>query len=278
MPRSVDALLEVLDLEDLEVDLFRGRSPETSLQRVFGGQVAAQALVAAGRTVVPERSVHSLHAYFLRLGDPGRPIVYDVDRIRDGRSFTTRRVVARQHGRPIFHMSASFQAAEEGLEHADPMPVVPRAEDLPDARAAMGPGTGPWVDWWRDWLPLDVRLVAPVGEGDEGRTRVWLRPLGALPDDPLLHVCVLAYASDLTLLTSTLAMHPGVPRPQVQLASLDHAMWFHRPVRADGWLLFDQRSPSASGGRGLGTGRVFTADGTLVANVVQEGLVRPPRG
>ncbi len=274
MPRSVDALLEVLDLEDIEVDLFRGRSPETSLQRVFGGQVAAQALVAAGRTVVPERTVHSLHAYFLRPGDPDRPIVYDGDRLRDGRAFTTRRVVARQHGRPIFTMSASFQVAEPGLEHEDAMPDVPGADELADARAALGPGTGPWVDWWRDWLPLEVRLVPPT---DEGRTRVWLRPSGALPDDPLLHVCVLAYASDLTLLTSTLARHPGVQREQVQLASLDHAMWFHRPVRADGWLLFDQASPSASGGRGLGTGRVFAAEGTLVASVVQEGLVRPPR-
>jgi acyl-CoA thioesterase II len=283
--RSLEALLDLLDLEDIEVDLFRGRSPETSLQRVFGGQVAGQALVAAGRTVVPDRPVHSLHAYFVRPGDPAAPIVYSVDRIRDGRAFTTRRVVAIQHGRPIFNMSASFQVDEPGLEHQDPMPAAPPPESLPTMAGRMAADAAEWGDWWREWSSIDLRPVAdspraavPGAPDRQGHTQVWLRAASRLPDDRLLHVCVLAYVSDLTLLGATLVPH-GVSMvgSGVQMASLDHAMWFHRPFRADEWLLYDQVTPSASGGRGFASGRIFTETGTLVASVVQEGLIRPPR-
>jgi acyl-CoA thioesterase II len=280
--RTMSDLLAVLDLEQLEVDLFRGRSPETSLQRIFGGQVAAQALVAAGRTVDAERGVHSLHAYFLRAGDTGAPVVYQVERIRDGGSFSTRRVVAVQHGRPIFFMSASFQGAEAGLDHQDPMPRgVPGPDDLPDLEARIATGHPVWSAVWRDWQAIDFRHVADspfdgVGDRTGAHSPVWIRAAEPLPDDPLLQVCVLAYASDLTLLFSALGPHPVTPL-DLQMASIDHAMWFHRPFRADEWLLYDQESPSASGGRGLARGRVFTRDGRLVASVVQEGLVRPRR-
>lgn len=285
MSRSLHDLLALLDLELLEPDVFRGQSPETSLQRVFGGQVAGQALVAAGRTVPGERRVHSLHAYFLRAGAPGVPISYDVDRIRDGRSFSTRRVVARQDDRPIFHMSASFQIEEAGLEHQDPMPSAPDPESLPTLReraAGEGPGAS---DWWQEWQSIDLRPVGPSpwgglhgarrGGGPAG-SQVWLRAAAELPSEPMLQLCVLAYASDLTLLSSALVPH-GLTPLDVQMASLDHAMWFHRPFRADEWLLYDQSSPSASGGRGLATGRIFAIDGRLVASVVQEGLMRPLR-
>jgi acyl-CoA thioesterase II len=268
---SLESLLKLLDLEVIEVDLFRGPAPDTSLQRVFGGQVAAQALVAAGRTVESPRQVHSLHAYFLRPGDPSRPIVYEVDRTRDGRSFSTRRVAALQHGRPIFTMSASFQIPEEGLEHQVPMPEVPDPETLDRP-------PGPELERWR---AIDLRFAGPdtwtVDDPDPvppGQW-VWFRAAEPLPDDPLLHVCVLAYASDLTLLSSTLRRH-GVSRRarNLQMASMDHAMWFHRPFRADEWLLYDQFSPSASGARGLASGRIFASDGRLVASVMQEGLIR----
>lgn len=282
MSRTMSDLLAVLDLEPLEVDLFRGRSPETSLQRIFGGQVAAQALVAAGRTVDAARPVHSLHAYFLRAGDTAAPVVYQVERIRDGGSFTTRRVVAVQHGRPIFFMSASFQVVEEGLDHQDPMPAgVPGPDELPDLEARIATGHPVWSAVWRDWQAIDFRHVADspfggVGDRPGAHSPVWIRAAEPLPDDPLLHVCVLAYASDLTLLFSALAPHPVTPL-DLQMASIDHAMWFHRSFRADEWLLYDQESPSASGGRGLARGRVFTQDGRLVGSVVQEGLVRPRR-
>ncbi|MGH9277722.1 MAG: acyl-CoA thioesterase, partial [Acidimicrobiales bacterium] len=243
-------------------------------------QVAGQALVAAGRTV--ERgSVHSLHAYFLRPGDPAVPIIYEVDRIRDGRSFTTRRVVAIQHGAAIFNLAASFHADERGPEHQLPMPAgVPDPESLPGFGVLMAPyreRLGPWYDRPR---PIDIR---PVGrhplerESGETGTRVWLRADGRLPDDPMLHACVVAYASDLTLLDTTLAPH-GLSiwsAPRTMLASLDHAMWFHRPFRADEWLLYDQDSPAAGGARGFARGLLFTRSGALVASVVQEGLVRP---
>ncbi|QJY49477.1 acyl-CoA thioesterase [Pseudonocardia broussonetiae] len=285
MPRGqavLDALVDLLDLEQLEVNLFRGVSPPQSPTRVFGGQVAAQALVAAGRTVPDDREVHSLHAYFIRPGDPRVPIVYEAERVRDGRSFTTRRVLAIQHGEAIFSLSASFQLPQDGLEHSTPAPAdVPGPLTLPDLgqRVADGRGAG-WMS--RIPRPLDMRFVdEPVWSDDrvgasEEPNRVWMRADGRLPDDRLLHVCLLTYASDLTLLGSVLARHDRSEQP-VQMASLDHAMWFHRPFRADDWLLYTTFSPAASGSRGLATGRFTTEDGTLIATTVQEGLVRVPR-
>ncbi len=286
MPQSLDELLDLLDLEPIEDNLFRGRQPDTALQRVFGGQVAGQALAAAGRTVSPDgasRQVHSLHAYFLRPGDTSVPLVYDVERTRDGRSFSTRRVVARQHGKPILYLTASFQSPEPGLEHADEMPEAPSPQDCPGLGEALERATGrPAPVWDREWAALDVRHAgnsAPGGNIDEpghpARARVWLRAAGTLPDEPLLHACLLAYASDLTLLGASLVPHEvTLGDPRLQAASLDHAMWFHRAFRADEWLLYDQASPSASGGRGFTTGRLFTQGGRLVASVAQEGLIR----
>ncbi len=280
--KAVDELVALLDLEAIEVNIFRGVSPDEDRQRVFGGQVAGQALVSAVRTVEPGRLVHSLHAYFLRPGDPTVPILYQVDRIRDGRSFTTRRVVAIQHGRPIFNLAASFQVPEDGLDHADPMPEVPPPDELPDFRtrlAAFADVLGGWFD--RD-RPIDTRIVDwdphDRAESLPPDQRVWMRAAGILPDDPLLHACVVTYASDLTLLDTTLLPHGGTWHdPNLLMASLDHAMWFHRPFRADEWLLFDQHTPSAVGGRGFATGSIFTADGRLVVTVAQEGLIRVAR-
>ncbi|HET6832692.1 MAG TPA: acyl-CoA thioesterase II [Acidimicrobiales bacterium] len=283
MPQqAVDDLVRLLDLEAIEVNIFRGVSPEEDRQRIFGGQVAGQALVAAARTVDVNRHVHSLHAYFLRAGDPKVPILYEVDRIRDGRSFTTRRVVAIQHGKAIFNMAASFQVEEAGFEHAFDMPVVRPPEDLPDMRErakAYGHGIGAWVDRPRpidirhvDWLPPDRKSPLPP------RQNVWLRADGRLPDDPLIHTIVLTYASDLTLLDTSMLPHGGSWfDPGLFMASLDHAMWFHRHFRADDWLLYAQDSPVAANGRGLSRGLVFTRDGTLVATVIQEGLIRTAR-
>ena len=271
---SIDALIDLLDVEVIDVDLYRGRSPDTAHQRVFGGQVAAQALVAAGRTVVSDRPVHSLHAYFLRPGDPSTPIVYRVDSSRDGRSFTTRRVVATQRGEQIFVMSASFQVVEVGLDHQVPMPSVPNPESLPTVRERIQAAGGRWRERWSEFESIDLRHVDD--DDDPFGSRVWFRAVAPLPNDPLLHVCVLAYASDLTLLLAALGPH-DVPPEQLQLASLDHALWFHRPFRADEWLLYDQVTPSASGARGFATGRIFSIDGRLVASAVQEGLIRPRR-
>ena len=276
MSRSLQELLTLLDLETLDVDLFRGRSPATSRQRVFGGQVAGQALVAAGRTVEEARLVHSLHAYFVRPGDPATSIIYAVERIRDGRSYSTRRVVARQHGKTIFHMSASFQVAEPGLDHQEPMPDVPAPEGLPTPKmlAAQQSDAPEVTTAWDEWEAIDLRVIESGATAD-GRQRVWLRIAEPMPSDPLLHVCVLAYASDLTLLSAVLAPHGlSYETEGLQMASLDHAMWFHRPCRADEWLLYDQVSPSTSGGRGLASGRIFTRDGRLVASVMQEGMIR----
>ncbi len=278
----LDALVKLLDLEQLEVNLFRGVSPPELPTRVFGGQVAGQAMVAAGRTVPAEREVHSLHAYFIRPGDPQIPIVYQVERVRDGRSFTTRRVLAIQHGQAIFALSASFQLPQLGLEHADPMPAdVPAPDELPDIGeliSVSGIGNGLFASLPR---PIDLRYVdgpdwpARRPAPSNGPIRVWMRADGVLPDEKLLHVCLLTYASDLTLLNSVLARHHfDVPDEQIQRASLDHAMWFHRPFRADEWLLYECYSPTACGSRGLAQGRFFTRDGRLVATTVQEGLVR----
>jgi acyl-CoA thioesterase II len=281
----VDRLVALLDLERIEDNIFRGVSPAESSVRVFGGQVAGQALIAAGRTVPVERRVHSLHAYFIRPGDARVPIVYNVDRIRDGRSFTTRRVVAIQHGEVIFALAASFQLPEGGLEHADEMPEVPPPEMLDDWASWARRSSDTAASITRMPRPFDLRFITPPIWADRvgRRTRsmvhdqLWMRADGVLPDDGLLHICVLAYASDLTLLWSVGAAHGHALGQDVMAASLDHAMWFHRPFRADDWVLCDYTSPSASGARGLATGRFFSRDGTLIANVVQEGLLRLPR-
>jgi acyl-CoA thioesterase-2 len=282
MPGSVEELVDLLDLEVIEDNLFRGRQPDTSLQRVFGGQVAAHALVAATRTVDERYAVHSLHSYFLRPGDTSVPIVYDVDAVRDGRSFATRRVLARQHGRPIFGMTLGFQIPEEGLDHQDPMPDVPAPEDCISLTEAT-PGSGrDNDDWQREWAALEVRYAGdsrPGGVIDDptsaARARLWIRVNGTLPDDRLSQTAAFTYASDMTLLAAALVPHGvHISSPELQAASLDHTIWFHRPFRADEWWLYDQASPSASGGRGLAIARVFTQDGRLVASVAQEGLIR----
>ncbi len=280
---ALDQLVDLLDLEQLEVDIFRGVSPQVSMQRVFGGQVAGQALVAAGRTVPAERAVHSLHAYFLRPGDPKIPIIYTVDRIRDGRSFTSRRVIAIQHGKAIFSLSASFHVAEEGLQHQAKMPDAPRPESLPTLSERFAPYAEVLAERARLPQPIDLRYVldpawAQRAKGPRpGPNLVWLRAAGRLPADPLLHVCALTFASDLTLLESVAVRHGMAFGTDLQAASLDHAMWFHQPFRADEWLLYESESPAASGGRGLATGRIWTEEGRLVASVVQEGLLRPLR-
>ena len=282
MTGALDALVGLLDLEPIEVNIFRGRSPDEKRQRVFGGQVAGQALVAAGRTVTLG-AVHSLHANFLRPGDPAVPILYEVDRIRDGRSFTTRRVVAIQHGHAIFNLSSSFHVTEPGFDHQTAMPEVPAPETLPTFREQMAPWRERLGDWYTRPRPIDTRLVDPPSQDRARgprppRQRVWLRADGRLPDDPLLHACVVAYASDMTLLDSVLLPH-GVSWDDgvAMMASLDHVMWFHRPFRADEWLLYDQESPSAAGGLGLARGGIFTKAGALVVSVAQEGLVRARR-
>jgi len=281
---ALEHLVDLLDLEPIEVDIFRGKQASEPLQRVFGGQVAGQALVAAGRTVPSDRPVHSLHAYFLRPGDPSIPIVYEVDRIRDGRSFTTRRVVGVQHGKAIFNLAASFQLVEQGLEHTTAMPDVPEPEGLETLSVRMQPYAGELNGWYSRPRPIDVRYVGdpPRIAKDTGRreprSRVWMRADGTLPDDPLLHVCAVTFASDMTLLDSTLLVHGRAwGTGDVAGASLDHAMWFHRPFRADQWWLYDQESPWTGGSRGLSRGSIYTRDGQLAVSVVQEGLLRVPR-
>jgi acyl-CoA thioesterase II len=286
MSKALDHVLDLLDLEQIEVDIFRGRSPEGERrQRVFGGQVAGQALVAAGRTVPEDRPVHSLHAYFIRPGDPAIPLVYLVERVRDGRSFTTRRVTTIQHGKTIFTLSASFHRDEPGVEHADPMPDVPPPDAIATTAERMEKLFGPSVREWYNGNPIDIRHIGPLSfeaERDPSlrttRNMVWLRVDGDLPDDPLLHVCLMTYASDMTLLDSVLLGH-GLSWADGRTtgASLDHAMWFHGPFRADRWLLYAQDSPVARGSRGLARGEVYTSDGDLVVSVVQEGLVRTSR-
>jgi acyl-CoA thioesterase-2 len=286
MTAAVDELLSILDLERLEHNLFRGRSPQVEWQRVFGGQTIAQALVAAQRTVEPDRHVHSLHGYFMRPGDIKVPIVYEVDRIRDGSSFTTRRVVAVQHGQAIFSLEASFQIEEKGLEHQFPMPLdVPGPEGLPTQRELLQRANHVPEAVRRFWArerPLEIR---PVNlEHYESRDKlpprqnVWIRLNGPVPDERALRSALLAYLSDMTLLdTATFAHGRGLFDPDIQAASLDHAMWFHRPQALDGWLLYAQDSPSSSGSRGFSRGLLYTQDGTLIASVAQEGLVRLKR-
>jgi acyl-CoA thioesterase II len=279
---SVDALVALLDLEQIEVDIFRGVSPASRTQRVFGGQVAGQALIAAGRTVPTDRAVHSLHSYFIRPGDPSVPIVYEVDRVRDGRSFTTRRTVAIQHGKPIFTLSASFQLDQPGIAHQATMPDVPDPETLPtlEDRFAGAPDAVAEFFLGRP-RPIEMRYVddPPWQQRSKGPRdgphRVWMRANGVLPDDPLLHVCVLTFASDITLLDSVLIRHGlAVGLDNLTMASLDHAMWFQQPFRADEWFLYVTQSPAASGSRGLATGRFFAPDGRHLVSVVQEGMIR----
>lgn len=282
---DVDGLVKLLDLEEIEETIFRGVSPESRLQRVFGGQVAGQALVAAGRTVDPDRHVHSLHSYFIRPGDPSIPIVYEVDKTRDGRSFSTRRTVAIQHGKPIFTLSASFQLVQPGIEHSAEMPDAPDPETLPTfaERIAGVPGVSDF--FLSQPRPIDMRHVDPppweqraLGPRS-GPHRVWMRANGTLPDDPLLHVCVLTFASDMTLLDSVLIRHGLAPGfDPLAMASLDHAMWFQHSFRADEWFLYVTQSPAASGGRGLATGRFFDRAGNHLVSVVQEGMIRVGEG
>lgn len=288
-PGVISGFVDLLRLEQLDLNLFRGWCHAGAPLRAFGGQVAAQALVAAGRTVEAGRPVHSLHSYFMRPGDPRRPLVYEVERLRDGHSYTTRRVTAIQNGEAVFTLSASFKKPEDGADRQQLMPQLPDPELLPDPYAdwAEGGTENYWASTGR--LTLEMRIVPPGTEGLPGRQAgaeeqfVWLKSASKLPaDDPLLHVCALAYLSDLTL-ASTAALHLQLPRsqrkgpPTVSLASLDHAMWFHRPFLADEWLLFAQRSPTSSDGRGLAHGEFWTGDGRMVASVVQEALIRERR-
>jgi acyl-CoA thioesterase-2 len=285
MSTAVEQLLSILDLEPLEVNLFRGRSPQVGWQRVFGGQVIGQALVAASRTV-DGRAPHSLHGYFMLAGDPKVPIIYEVDRIRDGKSFTTRRVVAIQHGHAIFTMAVSFHDDEPSLDHQMKMPDVPHPQALPsdaEIKERILPQLPePVRRYYERERPIEIRPVEfgrYVGEKPaDGRFNVWIRTTGRLPDDPAIHRCVLAYASDLTLLDTALLPHQrSVFDRNILAASLDHALWIHRPFRADEWLLYAQDSPNLHGGRGFARGLIFAADGTLVASVAQEGLLRERR-
>ncbi|PBB23770.1 acyl-CoA thioesterase II [Mesorhizobium sp. WSM4312] len=286
MTAAIDELLSILDLERLEHNLYRGRSPQVEWQRVFGGQTIAQALVAAQRTVEPDRFVHSLHGYFMRPGDIRVPIVYEVDRIRDGGSFTTRRVLAIQHGQAIFSLEASFQVDEKGLEHQFALPddvpppeglltqrqLLERAERVPEAVRR----------FWARERPLELRPVNLQHYESRDklppRQNVWIRLAGPVPDDRALQSVLLAYLSDMTLLdTSTFAHGRGLFDPDIQAASLDHSMWFHRPHPLDGWLLYAQDSPSSSGSRGFSRGTLYARDGTLIASMAQEGLIRLKR-
>jgi len=281
---AMNELLDILDLEELEHNLYRGRSPQVEWQRVFGGQTIAQSLVAAQRTVPAERHVHSLHGYFMRPGDIKVPIVYEVDRIRDGASFTTRRVTAVQHGQAIFSLETSFQVKEQGLDHEIPMPPdVPAPETLLSQRDLLKTMEHiPEVirKFWARERPLEIRPVNLKHYSSRDRLpprqNVWIRLTGPVPEaDPRLPSVLLAYLSDMTLLdTSTFAHGRGLFDPDIQAASLDHAMWFHRPHALDDWLLYTQDSPSASGSRGFNRGALYARDGTLIASTAQEGLIR----
>jgi acyl-CoA thioesterase II len=280
MDARPNGLVDLLGLEEIELNIFRGKNETGQRERLFGGQVAAQALAAANHTV-DGRPAHSLHAYFLRPGDPSLPVLYSVDRIRDGQSFTTRRVVAIQHGQAIFSVAVSFQVRETGYEHQQlEMPDAPPPESLPtwqERASALPAGTFPWT---RGERPIDLRHVEPPtflgGPPRRGGNLVWFRATGALPEDPFFHRCVVTYASDMSLLDTVILPHgrSGALGP-VMMASLDHALWFHKDVRADDWLLYAQESPIAAGARGFARGTIFTRAGELVASVAQEGLMRP---
>jgi acyl-CoA thioesterase II len=280
---ALDEVLGLLDLEQIEENIFRGLSPKARHQRVFGGQVLGQALAAAIRTVEPSRLCHSLHAYFLRPGDPQIPILYDVDRARDGKSFTARRVVAIQHGVQIFNLAASFQTAEPGFEHQFKMPDVPPPEELEDAASVLMKRAEQYPERLREWIarprPFEARPVILDGPADRPPRppfdNVWFRAAGPLPDDIRQRQILLAYLSDMTLLGTSLLPHGKGFFSAIQMASIDHAMWFHRDANLDDWLLYSQDSPSASGARGFARGMIFTRDGVLIASMAQEGLIRP---
>lgn len=282
-PNPMEQLIKTLDLEQLEHNLYRGTSPDIGWQRVFGGQVIAQALVAAQRTVDADRFVHSLHAYFVRPGDPSVPIVYQVERLRDGGSFATRHVQAIQHGRAIFTLSSSFQRDEEGYEHQIALPDVPAPEELMDEaefkRIFLPKAPEAIRRYWERPRPIELRPTSLkhylTTEKLEPLQDVWVRTVGDVPGDRGVQAAILAYLSDMTLLDASLYPHgTSVFDPRLQAASLDHAMWFHRPIRFDDWLLYSQDSPSASGGRGMTRGSLYTRSGVLVASVAQEGLIR----
>ena len=277
-------LLDLLDLEPLEVNIYRGRNRDIGTGRVFGGQVLAQALVAARRTVDAPREAHSLHGYFILPGDLAAPIIYFVDRLRDGSSFSTRQVTAIQHGRAIFNLAASFQIAEGGFEHQAPMPNVPPPETLVNELELIRGMADRIPESVRRVItqdrPIDFRPVSPIDpfqpEKRQPARHLWLRAIDRLPDDPLIHQAVLAYASDYGLLGTALLPHGVGPRsPTLQIATLDHAFWAHRPFRADDWLLYSMDSPAAAGARGFTRGTIYTREGQLVASVAQEGLLRP---
>ncbi|QLF68785.1 acyl-CoA thioesterase II [Peteryoungia desertarenae] len=280
---AMQDLLDRLDLEKLEENMFRGSSPQAGWQRVFGGLVIAQALMAAQRCVERDRHVHSLHAYFMRPGDPSVPIVYQVERIRDGASFTTRRVVAIQHGKAIFSMSASFQIEEEGYEHQIVMPAVAPPETLigeKEFRATfLAKAPESVKKYWGRERPIEFKPLSLAhyisDEKLKPEAQIWVRAAGIVPNDRHYQAAVLAYLSDMTLLDTSLYAHgKSVFSPDIQAASLDHAMWFHRPSAMDDWMLYSQDSPSASGARGMTRGSIFGRDGTLIASVAQEGLIR----
>jgi acyl-CoA thioesterase-2 len=278
MSESLDFLVKLLDVETIELNTFRGKHPAEERQRTFGGQVAAQALMSAGRTVEHGR-VHSLHSYFLRAGDPSIPILYEVDRIRDGRSFTTRRVVAIQHGRAIYNMQASFHNEEVSLEHQFVMPDVPAPETIRTLAERVADEYGDVDEWFKRNHPIDQRFIGELPwsplRSKEPRQQIWIKADGELPDDPLLHACVVTYASDMSLVDTILMPHSVRWDDGTFMgASLDHCMWFHRDFRADEWLLYDTDSPIAHGGRGLARGFLFNEAGELKVSMVQEGLMR----
>ena len=288
MSDAMNELLSILDLETLEHNLFRGRSPQSGWQRVFGGQVIGQALVAAQRTVDPLRYVHSLHGYFMRGGDPKVPIIYEVDRIRDGSSFTTRRVVGIQHGHAIFSLEASFQIEEEGLEHQKPKPLdVTEPENLISDRDLkeqyLQNAPGAIRKYWEQDRPIEMKPLSLAHyisrEKLPPEQNVWIKTTGPVPDDRAVQAAVLAYLSDMTLLDTSLYAHGrSIFDRDLQVASLDHAMWFHRPCSFDDWLLYTADSPSTSGARGFNRGAIYSRDGTLIASTAQEGLIRVHSG
>jgi acyl-CoA thioesterase-2 len=284
MTEPLNEVVSLLDLEQIDDNIFRGYSPQTGLRQVYGGQAVAQALVAAQRTAPGERLAHSLHAYFILAGDPRIPIIFEVERVRDGKSFTTRRCAAIQRSNVIFSLEASFQVREEGFDHAEAMPEVPFPDSLSSANAlaerfsAFLPKAA--LEYLKGTQPIDIRVVDPESylirrEGAPARQYIWFRALRHVPDDPAIHQALLAYLSDMTLLNTALVPHGRlIFDADLQVASLDHALWFHRPFRIDEWMLYAQESASASGGRGLTSGRLYTLDGRLAASVAQEGLIR----
>ena len=284
MTEPLNEIVSLLDLEQIDENIFRGHSPQTGLRQVYGGQAVAQALVAAQRTTPIDRLAHSLHAYFILAGDPNIPIIFQVERVRDGKSFTTRRCAAIQRSRAIFSLEASFQIHEEGFDHAAAMPDVPLPDSLSSVNALAKRFSSFVPKAAKECLEgahaLDIRVVDPEAflarrEGASGRQYIWFRALRYIPDDPAIHQAILAYLSDMTLLNTALLPHGRlIFDADLHVASLDHALWFHRPFRVDEWMLYAQDSPSASGGRGLTYGHIFTMDGKLAASVAQEGLIR----